>query len=287
MPAGALHAVRDWNKIKTWVYQLTDYKDEKLEEMAGSGFDLAVIDLARDGGGDYFTQTEINSLKQKGMMVLAYFEIGAIENYRPESDQIPADIKLGPVQGWPDEQYVRYWDERWWPVIKARIDRALKAGFDGAYLDMIVTYEEIPEKEMKREKLAEKMVDLIAGISSYAKSKNPDFKIVPQNNPELYTWSFWDGQPSQKYINAIDAIGMEELYYLAHDKPCNKGWCRENRDNTSAIRKAGKLVLTVDYAKKPENIADAYSKSRSAGFVPYVSVKALNVILKEELIKKR
>jgi cysteinyl-tRNA synthetase len=270
------HAGPDWSAVSNWVYQLTNYKDAKLDQIANGGFDLAVIDLARDGHSDFFTSNEIAAVHQKNTLVLAYFEIGAIENYRPEWPQVAGDLKLHPVQGWPKERLVRFWDERWWPIVQGRVDQALRAGFDGAYLDMITAYEEIPQTEMKREELAHKMVDLVARVSQYARSKNPDFKIVPQNCPELYSWNYWEAQPNEKYIKAIDGIGMEEMFYLAHDKPARMKWCEENRQNALAIKRAGKLVLAVDYAKNPTNIADAFSKARALGFIPYVSTRALD-----------
>ena len=104
---------------------------------------------------------------------------------------------------------MKFWDERWWPVVQGRIDRSIAAGFDGVYLDMVTTYEEIKGTQFKSEDRAEKMVDLIARISAYAKSKNGDFKIVPQNCPELYTWSYWQPEPNSKFINAIDGIGIK------------------------------------------------------------------------------
>ena len=205
--------------------------------------------------------------------MLAYFEIGAIENYRPEWPNVPEDLKLGPVDGWPDEQYVKYWDPRWWTiVVKGRVDQALAAGFNGAYLDMIVTYEEIPADAAgtNRDDLAQKMVDLIALVSTYAKSQNPHFKIVPQNSPELYPYS--------GYLEAIDGLGIEELYILATDQPCTYDWCDENRANAAAIHAAGKLVLTIDYANMQTNIDSAYTQALTAGFVPYVSVRNLDVM---------
>ena len=271
----------DWLAVKSWGYQLGDYTDNKLDEIKGTNFDLVVIDLTRDGNDDFFTKDEIDAVKDSGKYVLAYFEIGAIENYRPEWKDVSNDLKAGAVDGWPEEQYVKFWDERWWPVVKGRIDQALKAGFDGAYLDMVTTYEEIPGTKLSSEERAKKMVDLIDRISKYAKKLNPNFKIVPQNAPELYTWTPWDGKPNQKYINAIDGVALESVFYMAHDKPANKGWCKENRDNALAIKKAGKLLLGVDYAKKPETMKDGYAKQREAGFVPYVTVVELNCILKE------
>jgi cysteinyl-tRNA synthetase len=288
---GALTAsgapTRNWNDVKSWVYQLTNYRDGKLDEIAGAGFDLAVVDLSRDGKVDYFTRPEIEALHAKGMFVLAYFEIGAIENYRPEWSKVPEDLKLAVVKGWPKERLVKFWDERWWPVVRGRIDQALAAGFDGAYLDLVTAYDEMPAKEMKREELALKMVDFVSRISTYAKSKNPQFKIIPQNCPELYTWSNWDGKPNQKYFNAIDGLGLEDVFYLPHDKPATMKWAAENRDNALALKRAGKPVFGVDYAKTPDRIADAYAKQRALGFVPYVSVVQLDVVAREGQVPAR
>jgi len=258
--------------VRSWVYQLSGYQNNRLDQIAGSRFDLAVVDLARDGGGDYFTPGEVAAITGRGKLALAYFEIGAIEDYRPEWSQVPADLKLGPVGGWPSEQYVKYWDERWWPIVRGRVDQAVAAGFDGAYLDMVVTYEEIPANAAgtNRQDLAGKMVDLIARLAQYAEGVAPGFKIVPQNSPELRTWS--------KYLPAIDGLGMEELYFQATDNPCSQSWCQDNRTNAQAIRAAGKLVLAIDYADQAANIASAYTQARAAGFVPYVSNRELNVM---------
>ena len=261
-----------WAAAESWVYQLAGYHNDRLDQIAATAFDLAVIDLARDGSDDYFTRAEIGALQATGKVVLAYFEIGAIEDFRPEWDDVPPDLRLGAVSGWPEEQYVAYWDPRWWPIVQGRLDQALVAGFDGAYLDMIVTYEEIPADAAgtNRADLARKMVALIARLSAYAKAQNPAFKVVPQNSPELYT--------ETGYLGAIDGLGMEELYILATDKPCTQSWCLENRANAAAVRAAGKLVLTVDYATVKANIDSAYTQSLAAGFVPYVSVRALDVV---------
>jgi cysteinyl-tRNA synthetase, unknown class len=261
-----------WENVESWVYQLTGYTDSSLDEIAASSFDLAVIDLARDGSTDYFSREEVAAVQATGKIVLAYFEIGAIEDYRPEWPEVPDDLKLGAVYGWPGEQYVKYWDERWWPIVAGRIDQAIAAGFDGAYLDMIVTYEEISANAAgtNRQDLAQKMVDLIARVSAYAEDRDPAFKVVPQNSPELYTYT--------GYLEAVDGLGMEELYVLATDDICDASWCYENRANAAAVAATGRLVLTVDYANHQENVDYAYSESLAAGFVPYVTVRNLNIV---------
>jgi len=261
-----------WLTVSSWAYQLTGYPNDSLNQIAGSNFQLAVVDLARDGSSDYFTASEIAAVKATGKFVLAYFEIGAIENYRPEWPLVPPDLMLGPVNGWPGEQYVKYWDPRWWPIVRGRIDQAITAGFDGAYLDMIVTYEEIPANSAgtNRADLASKMVDLIDQASDYARSIDSDFKIVPQNAPELRSWP--------KYLPASDGLGMDEMYYQATDRACSQSWCAENHAEAAAVGSAGKLVLAVDYANQPANIANAYTQARAAGFVPYCTVVDLDVL---------
>lgn len=258
-----------WEGVSSFTYQLTNYANDRLDQLAGSKFDLAIVELSRDGNSDWFRADEIAAVKATGKQVLAYFEIGAIEEYRPEWSQVPADLKLGPVDGWPDEQYVKYWDERWWPIVQGRIDRALAAGFTGCYLDMVVTYEEIPANAAgtNRDDLAKKMVALIARISEYAKARNPAFKVMPQNSPELVD--------SAGYLAAIDGLGMEDMYW-SDDVACSQDWCAENRTNAARVRAAGKLVLSTDYAVQAAHVADAYTRSRAAGFVPYVTVRALD-----------
>ncbi|MCF6312445.1 MAG: endo alpha-1,4 polygalactosaminidase [Verrucomicrobiales bacterium] len=279
LPSSAF-AGEKWQDVKSWVYQLTDYTDDKLDEIADAPFDLAVIDLARDGSDDYFTKSEIKMVKSNGKIVLAYFEIGAIEDYRPEWDSVPADLKAGEVDGWPKEQYVKFWDQRWWTVIQGRIDQAIAAGFDGAYLDLITAYEEIPHNGTSSEDMAQRMVSLIDKISRYAKKKQAGFKIVPQNCPELYTWSYWSGKPNLKYLNAIDGLGLESVFFIAHDKPSKADWCIENRNNAIALQKAGKLILAVDYAKKTKNIISSYQQLQAIKFIPYVSVRDLDRVCK-------
>ena len=64
---------------------------------------------------------------------------------------------------------------------------------------------------------------------------------------------------------------MEELFYLATDKPCVQDWCRENLADTRALRDAGKFVLSVDYASRAADIASACARYRSERFAGTVT----------------
>ena len=75
----ALPGAPGWNSVSNWVYQLTDYQNNRLDQIAGSRFNLAVVKLAHEGSSDYFTRSEIAAVQATGKIVLSYFEIGAIE----------------------------------------------------------------------------------------------------------------------------------------------------------------------------------------------------------------
>jgi cysteinyl-tRNA synthetase len=262
---------------ESWVYQLQGYPGGRLDELARAPQPLAVIDLARDARGKYFRADEIAMLRASGKVVLAYFEIGSIEEFRPEYEPLRGqdpDLFLNRWPDWPDEHFVQYWDPRWWDrVVRGRVDQALRAGFHGAYLDTPLAYEEIdlslvPGRD--RDALARAMVDLIVRISEYAKARDPEFTIVPQNSPELRRYA--------GYSEAVDGIGMEELFVRATNEPCVEEYCAENLAHTRALRDAGKFVLAVDYATREEQVRAACARYRAEGFAGYVGVRGLDRI---------
>jgi cysteinyl-tRNA synthetase len=261
--------------IRSWAYQLQGYPDGRLDQLAGGPYQLLVIDLARDARDDYFTAPEISRVRATGKRVLSYFEIGSIEQFRPEYAMLrrdAPDLIANEWAEWPGEYFVRYFDQRWWQlVVRPRVDRALKAGFDGAYLDTPLAYEQLdlaaaPGRD--RAALARAMADLIARISRYAKARHPGFLVVPQNSPELRH------QPG--YLAAIDGIGMEELFFRATDEPCTADFCAENLADTRALRDAGKFVLSVDYATRPADVQAACAHYRTERFAGTVTVLDLD-----------
>ncbi|THV40118.1 glycoside hydrolase [Glycomyces buryatensis] len=252
----------------SWVYQLSGYTDDGLGALAAAEQETAVIDLARDGGDDYFTADEIGALHEAGKTVYAYFTIGSIETYRPEYPAVAeTDLVLNHWDEWPDEYFTAYWDERWWDlVVRPRLDQAIAAGFDGVYLDVPNAYEEIdlslvPGED--RESLARKMVDLIVAVDEYAEAAGADLAVFPQNAPELREYP--------GYLEAIDGIGVEDLFFLDQDVPCDEDWCEENLEHVRAISAAGTTVLAVDYAREAANIETACERYGEEGFYGYVT----------------
>ncbi|WDZ83919.1 endo alpha-1,4 polygalactosaminidase [Micromonospora cathayae] len=274
-PSGAGSRPAPPEAITTWAYQLQGYPDGRLDALTRGPYQLAVVDLARDAHTDWFTAAEIDTVRRSGKRVLAYFEIGSIEDFRPEYPPLrrdAADLLANEWPDWPGEYFVRYWDARWWDrVVRPRVDQALRAGFDGVYLDTPLAYEEIDltaAQGRDRARLAAEMAALIVRISRYAKEQRPGFLVVPQNSPELRE------QPG--YPAAVDGIAMEELFYRATDEPCTRDWCAENLAHTRALRDAGKFVLAVDYAVRTDHVRTACGRYRTEGFAGTVTVRDLD-----------
>jgi cysteinyl-tRNA synthetase len=233
------------------------------------------VDLARDAHTDYFAKADTARVRATGKRILAYFEIGSIEDFRPEYPVLrrtAPGLIANEWPEWPGEFFVRYYDERWWSaVVRPRVDRALEAGFDGVYLDTPLAYEQIDlgfSEGRGRDRLAKDMAGLIVRISRYAKSRHPGFLIVPQNSPELRH------QPG--YTAAVDGIGMEELFFQATDERCTEDYCAENLAETRALRDAGKFVLSVDYATRPADVRAACGRYRAEHFAGTVTVLDLD-----------
>ncbi|HRK72103.1 MAG TPA: endo alpha-1,4 polygalactosaminidase [Micropepsaceae bacterium] len=231
-------------------------------------------------------------------------------NWRPGN---PGFIISDDPDGWAGNFPVAYWDPRWQQILTGEgglIDQIAAAGFDGLYLDWVGGFEFEPVVARARAAgidPADAMTALVAKVSARMKALRPGAIIIPQNAPLL--WQRDD------FLAAIDAVVQEHTWfsgtddnamlgdcplprneeeaagspaYLASLPPlCLKDW-RENPGSSlryeseayllplfARARAAGKIVFTVDYALKPENIARVTRQSRGHGFVPFVGARPL------------
>ena len=293
-----------WNDVNDFVYQLQDIN---LTAIGGTKFDIVIMDYSKDGSdSDRFGVEEIDELKNSAggsKRVLAYMSIGEAENYRfywEESWDADNDGKsdtgapawLGPSNpDWPGNYKVRYWEPEWQSIIfgssTSYLDKIIESGFDGVYLDIIDAYEYwSPDGESgeDRETAEQEMVDFVVKISEYAKGKNSDFGIFPQNGAAL-------GE-QEDYLNAVTGIGQEDVYY-GYDGDGQKtpgNVTKELEGYLDVFIDAGKLVLTIDYPfscsednpcfnkKTKKKINNAYKKSKKKGYIPYCTVRNLNYL---------
>ncbi|WP_309642296.1 endo alpha-1,4 polygalactosaminidase [Flavobacterium sp.] len=125
-----------------------------------------------------------------------------------------------------------------------------------------------PVKESKTTKAGIKMQDFVIDLSKYARSIDSTFIIIPQNGPEL---AFEKMNPNGKlrtaYIDAIDGIAVEDLFY--NEKPKVDTY----RLNMLRKLKAKKQIMLSDFIREDNAIESIKSQSDKEGFLLYPRVK--------------
>jgi cysteinyl-tRNA synthetase len=117
-------------------------------------------------------------------------------------------------------------------------------------------------KERRSDKAGDKMQDFVISISNYARSIDSDFVIIPQNGIEL-AFSNLDASEgfNASYMAAIDAFGVEELFY-------NGVYALDNeRLNMLTQLKATKQVMVSEFVSDNSVAADAYARNYQEGFI--------------------
>jgi cysteinyl-tRNA synthetase len=255
--------------------------------MERTKFDLAVIDYSADGTDDTaYSAKQIRHLKNGAggqKIVLSYLSIGEAEDYRwywrrrwdAGHDGMPdvgkAPRWLGPVDpDWAGNYKVKFWDPRWQNIVLQYVDKVMAAGFDGVYLDIIDAYEFWEPggpSGLNRKTAEQEMVDFVKSIAAHARQARPDFLVFVQNAEEL-------GRHAD-YVQAVSGIGREDTWYDG-DRANKASDVREVLGGLDRFKKAGKLVLCIDYVTKARTIDDFYAKAEAKGYVPYASDRDLD-----------
>jgi len=120
----------------------------------------------------------------------------------------------------------------------------------------------------------QEMRDFVTDISQYAKAKNPNFVVIPQNGHELVSVNGdTDGSPDVVYNNAIDACGQEDLFYGYDDDDILTG----NEDNeylTSLLdisKSTGNVILVTDYCYTHSKMDDSYTKNSAKNYISFAA----------------
>lgn len=260
---------------RSWGYQLQDLDIGKL---AKSTSDVLVIDYPRGDGGGLLAARDIKRLQTKPdgtrRLVIAYMNIGEAEDYRyywKKAWETAPPAWMGSANcRWKGDHRVRHWDPAWQSIIfgakGSYLDRVIAAGFDGVYLDRIDIYYFWRNERWQG---GAEMVDLVVRLSQWAKARKPGFLIMPQNGEELLV--------DDRFRAAIDGIGKEDMVMGDYG---NDAWnhperiARAERNFAPALAD-GLPVFGVEYARKPDNIAEAKKRLEAYGFIPYFGPRSL------------
>lgn len=116
---------------------------------------------------------------------------------------------------------------------------------------------------------ASRMQDFVIQIARSARAAKPDFLVIPQNGVELvYVEADRESGFHEQYLQSIDAVGIEELFYNGTLKPDY-----ERLAIAQEIKQQGKEVLVSEYVKENSLVQEAYARNKMHGFLCYVRTK--------------
>ena len=300
------------SEVRYWAYQLQGHESQAgVDALADSRYDLLVIEPVRSerDSRDFNTAGLVghlhashSSVLDRGKLVIAYVNIGEAEDWRfywEDDWEPPAESEPGTPDfivtrdpdGWEGDYPVAYWDSRWQDIVIQNEDSLLRQvladGFDGIYLDWVGGYEEdavVAAAQASGVDPAQEMVDFICAIRAVARAENPDFIVIPQNATEL-------AQLVPGYLDCVDAVAQEHVYFNGDEEAAaadlnsgdvplpetGEGYSRTYFEQTlTPFLESGKVVLTVDYAQEPANVAEAYARASAQGYIPYLTLLALD-----------
>ncbi|TDT71434.1 cysteinyl-tRNA synthetase [Hypnocyclicus thermotrophus] len=254
--------IKQNNDNNSWLVQ---YQNINIDDIIKSNYKTVIIDYSKDGSDMHsFTKSEIDKLKNHNIKVISYLSIGEAEDYRfywknSWNTKYPIWIKYENPD-WKGNYKVEYWNKEWENIIYIYLDKILKIGFDGVYLDVIDAYKYLDSNINYN---AEKMIEFIEKISIYTKSKNPNFLIIPQNSEDLLKYD-----KENKFLNSIDGVGVESLWFYKN-KPQDKKNTDYRLKFLRQLQSKGKFIYVIEYINK--NIYTAKQLAIKNNFYYYIA----------------
>ncbi len=120
----------------------------------------------------------------------------------------------------------------------------------------------------------QQMRTFVRQISAYAKQIRPDFIVIAQNAVNLISLSDSSYVPAADYIEAIDGIGQERLFYgyNADDQATTLADRQRLSTFLDRAKDTGNIaILVTDYCATREKIDDSYAKNQAQGYIAFAA----------------
>jgi len=118
------------------------------------------------------------------------------------------------------------------------------------------------------------MRDFIQGIRAYTKGIKPNFIVIPQNGHELLTQDAEEtGTPAAAYLDAIDGVGREDLFYgYDEDDVATRALERDYMVSFLDIAENSDVeVLVTDYCSTRVFVHDAYYQNAARVYISFAA----------------
>jgi cysteinyl-tRNA synthetase, unknown class len=118
------------------------------------------------------------------------------------------------------------------------------------------------------------MREFVQNISQYARTIDENFIVIPQNGQELVTKNGEeDGPPATEYLQAIDGVGREDLFY-GYNKD-DKATPSDEREYMIAYldvcESNGVEVMVTDYCSSQSKMDDSYQQNNNKGYISFAA----------------
>ena len=120
----------------------------------------------------------------------------------------------------------------------------------------------------------QEMRNFVQEISEYGRKQKPGFIVIPQNGVQLVSDNGkWNGKPDKDYLDAIDGLGQESLYYGSYgddiDTPVDLTDYLEFYLDIG--KEAGKTILITDYTFTPQKMDSSYEWNEEKEYISFAA----------------
>jgi cysteinyl-tRNA synthetase len=217
-----------------------------IDKLSQLNYDLIIIDYSYDGSETGELKSgEVDRLKESGKKVFSYLSVGEAEDYRfywkDSFKENPPSWLLSENPNWPGNYTVAFWDDGWQKIVFEYIDRIVKAGFDGIFIDRVDVYKEFADED-KGKDYQKLMIEFLKEIIKNLNDKNrTSFKIILNNGEEL---------PLKDYVLFRNICGLvaESLYTDGSGNIRSEEEIKVREKPLIRLKRAGKCVMVIEYS---------------------------------------
>jgi cysteinyl-tRNA synthetase, unknown class len=257
-----------WRDIQSWGVQYQQFKKDNLTQIAALPIDLVALGRL-DGWGREWQPANIKEIK-RDKWLLAYISAGQAQPHewywqdawrtRPPAWKIPRETRFGSFN-------VYYWDKEWQKIVMQTIDRIIKSGFDGMFVDQADPYWNTAFPGSASVENQQHSKDLVCAMSKYARAKQPGFRIVTNGTADLLDFP--------GFSSCIDGIAAEHLWFKATHTKGDPGYREFVLKQMPKAQKAGLKIFTFDYTEAEDEMGFVVWQSSARGFIPFIGGQGL------------
>lgn len=216
---------------------------------------------------ELFEESDIRALKEEGIEVYAYLNVGAVEEYRPYYQDY-RQYGLGRYEDWPDEVWVDCSQSQWQSfVVDTLARRYADRGYDGFFIDNTDVYYHYPREDIYRG-----LVEILQGLKAHEKKViiNGGDRFVLRLIEDEGQLGIFDGVNQECVFTSIDFSSQSygdqsketQAYYM---------------DYLERVKVVGKEVYLLEYGASADTRKRIKDYSEENGFHYFVS-KDMNLV---------